>query len=390
MKLSGVLLGLLALGIVACDAPATSTTTGASSAAPALVASASAAPQGAGSGTGSAEAGEAPLVGGAPSGSAALATSLGGVGSAPVAGAAQAAAPVDESLAVQGVLPAGVADQVLKAGEPPKVVLLSAGAEPREALSYLLEPGVKQTTVMSMDMTMSMAPEGAAVPQKAELPTIEMSLDLSSGAKDPGGDIAITGVVGGIGIVAKPGPQEQLKGMLEPALAGIKGLSINYKVSPKGRARDVKVGMPANAPANAQQMMEQMKQSFESMVAPLPDEAIGVGAEWQVVTRISTGADILQWTNYKLVSRNGKNIELAAVVKQLAASGVLSGGQLPPGVTAEVLAFRSSGTGSSSVELSQLAPSKGLGDVRSSITVSGGGQKMSIDTEVRIAFGPKK
>ncbi len=388
MKLSGVLLGLLSLGIVACDAPATSTSTTATSAAPQLVASA--APEIAAAGSGSAEAREAPLVGGAPSASAALAPTAGGAGAAPVAGGAPTAAPVDESLAVQGVLPAGVADKVLKAGEPPKVVLLSAGAEPRETLSYLLEPGVKQTTVMSMDMTMSMAPEGAAVPQKAELPTIEMALDLSSGAKDPSGDIAITGVVGGIGIVAKPGPQEQLKGMLEPALAGIKGLSINYKVSPKGRARDVKVSMPANAPANAQQMMEQMKQSFESMVAPLPDEAIGVGAEWQVVTRVSTGADILQWTNYKLVSRNGKNIELSAVVKQLAASGVLSGGQLPPGVTAEVLAFRSNGTGSSSVELSQLAPSKGTGDVRSSITVSGGGQKMSIDTEVRIAFGPKK
>jgi hypothetical protein len=243
---------------------------------------------------------------------------------------------------------------------------------------------------MAMDMTMSMAPEGAALPQKAELPTIEMALDLSSGAKEPNGDITITGVVGGIGIVAKPGPQEQLKSMLEPALSGIRGLSITYKVSPKGRARDVKVSMPGDAPPNAKQMMEQMKQSFESMVAPLPDEAIGVGAEWQVVTRVSTGADILQWTNYKLVSRDDKKVELAAVVRQLAASGTLSGGQLPPGVTAEVLAFRSSGTGASSVDLTQLAPTKGTGDVSSSITVSGGGQKMSIDTIVRIGFGPKK
>jgi hypothetical protein len=173
-------------------------------------------------------------------------------------------------------------------------------------------------------------------------------------------------------------------------LAAMKGLKIKSIVDPKGRARDVVVEVPKDTPAEAQQMVEQMKQSMEQMVAPLPDGDVGVGAQWQVISRVATGADILQWTTYTLVKRDGSKIELDGDVHQVAANAALSGAGLPPGVTADIQSFRSSGKGKTMLDLTTLAPILGTGDVTSSLSVAAGSKAMQVDTSVKITFAGKK
>lgn len=295
------------------------------------------------------------------------------------------------AVAKGGVLPPGEADKHLKAGEPPKVVLVDSGAEPRSPLSYDFNAGAKESTVMKMDMTMKMDAGPTAPPIAMQLPQIEMGLDLAT-AKDrsKSGDTPITGLVSLVKLNPGPNPpQKEVMDAMDAALRGLQGMSISYVVSPKGRSRDIKIAVPTGAPAEAKQMVDQMKSSFESMVAPLPDEPVGIGARWQVISRLSTGADILQWTTYTLEKRSGNGVELTALVNQLAADPNMTGPQLPPGAKATIGTFRSGGTGHSTLDLTRIAPETGGGDVKSAMSFNAGGQAMKVETTVVLRFARK-
>jgi len=125
------------------------------------------------------------------------------------------------------------------------------------------------------------------------------------------------------------------------------------------------------------------------MAAPLPDEKVGVGGKWLVVTRVSSGADILQWTTYALKSKNGTKIELEAVVKQLAATGTMSGGQMPAGFEAKITNFQSGGTSLTNMDLTKLSPEKGTGEVRSIMSFSAQNQSMTVDMAMKLVFSRK-
>ncbi len=283
-----------------------------------------------------------------------------------------------------GVLADGVADGILKAGAQPIVKLVTPGEEPRATMSYELVENKKQTTGMRMNLDMTMQAGANAMPA-TKLPQIGMNVELATGKKDPIGDLQVTGTITKVVVAANDPSEDAMAKALSPVMNGMKGMTIKYFVSQKGRARDVQVTMPANADPNATQMLEQMKQSFDSMVAPLPDEPVGVGGTWIVISRLKTGADILQYTTYKLLSRKGSKIELETTVKQLAASASLA----TPGATAgHVSKFLSDGTGSASLDLTSLAPDKGTASVNGSMGLDAGAMgSMSVDTKVKIDFG---
>lgn len=311
---------------------------------------------------------------------------------APSASAASSAAPATVTFDASGipssptgVLPDGVADGILKVGSPPVVKLVSPGDEPRAALTYELSENKKQTTGMRMNLEMTMQMGAQAMPA-TKLPQIGMNIELATGKKDASGDVEVAGTITKVALKAGGPAEEPLVKALGPVMDGMKGIKITYFVSPKGRARDVSVSLPPKADPNATQMLEQMKQSFDSMVAPLPDEAVGIGSSWVVVTRLKTGADILQYTTYKLRAKNGSKIDLDTTVKQFAASAAL---QAPgAGASGKITKFLSEGSGASSLDLKSLAPDKGTGTVNGSMMLDAAPMgSMSVDTNVKIEFG---
>lgn len=311
-------------------------------------------------------------------------------GPAPSTGTTPVTAATLESLkklAKKGVLPAGEADKIMKVGAPPQVILLEAGSDPKSEIKYAFKTSTSETTIMTMDMTMRMdMGQGSAPP--VPLPQVEMALDMkTAGAAEPNGDMKLSGVVSSVKVNAGASSQEQqVAKAMGDSLAGIKGMNISYFVSPKGRTHGVKVDLPKDAPPQGKMMVDQMQQSFENLMAPLPDEAVGVGAKWVVLTRVASGADIIQWTTYTLRKRDGDKLELEASVSQLAASPKITAG---PAGTADVQSFSSSGVGLTYMDVTHVAPDKGLADVKSSMTFSARGQGMTIDTTVKIQFARK-
>jgi len=292
--------------------------------------------------------------------------------------------------ATNGVLAAGAADKVLGVGGQPVVKLLEPGAEPRSDLSYALAKGVTQKMVMTMDMAMGMKVGSQAVPPTS-LPRMSMGMDAATVDKNAAGEFKIDSHLTTVSVDPSGAQQEQMARALRPQLEGMRGLSMAYWVSPKGRVHDVKLGMPPSMPPAAQQLLQGMSQSFESMVTPLPAEPVGVGARWQVVSRTATGgADILQSAIYTLKARDGARATLEVKLVQLAASDTIHTAQMPAGMSARIKAFNSSGGGRSVLDLRSVAPEGGSMTLKTAMDLAvqgagpGSGDESSVETTTTV------
>jgi hypothetical protein len=283
-----------------------------------------------------------------------------------------------------GVLPAGAADNVLKKGHPPIVKLLEPGAEPRSDLSYGLSKGTSQKMAMAMDMMVGVKTKGQSMPQ-TPMPRMTMTFDTGVTDRNAAGEFKIDSRLVATSVDPSGAQQEQMAKALRPQIEGMKGLGMVYWVSAKGYVHDVKLDVPASVPASAQQIMSGMSQSFESMVTPLPAEPVGIGARWQVVSRVATGgADILQSAIYTLKARSGPRATLELTMVQLAADDTIHTPQMPAGMNAKVRGFTSGGTGTSQMDLKTVAPESGTMTIKTGmdITVQGAGAGAGEDSTV--------
>jgi hypothetical protein len=288
-----------------------------------------------------------------------------------------------------GILAAGEADKIIKAGAPLRVVLLDAGAEPRESLTYDFKSDDKQTVVLKLDMTMKVSAPGVAG-QAVKLPAMAMVFDFATGKKDDKGLVPVTGTIADFKLTASDPSHEQMLAKMQEPLGKIKGMTVRYTVDARGHASEVKVELPKNAPPEATKMLDQMKQSLDVMASPLPAEPIGQGAKWQIVQRVTSPADIVQLSTVTLKKREGSKLELATDITQLAASSKLMAPDLPPGTTADLKSFKSVGTATMFVDLGKVAPDKGNGDVKASMDVASGPQRMNMDMGMKMTLSAKQ
>jgi len=283
---------------------------------------------------------------------------------------AAAIAPIALPKAVSGVLAKGVADKILVSGGAAIVRLLEPGAEPRADLSYVIAKGPAPKLGMTMDMSMNMS--SGAQKNAAKLPRMGMTLDGAAAEKNDAGEWKILAHLVGITVDGKDGGQaEQIAAAMRKQVEAMKGLGISYWLNPKGRVRDAKVELPKGFPASAQALVEGLNQSFESMVAPLPAEPVGLGAKWQVVSRMSaSGVDLLQSATYTLTARDGEHATLDVAMTQLAASDTIKSPGNPGGAVAHVKSFISGGTGTTRINTSSVVPEGGVTTMKTSVKIS--------------------
>lgn len=364
-SLRGPWLGLLLASVAACDDPAP-TPTGAT--APSAAMSSAAAPPASASASAA-----APADGPAPGASAAAAPAE---SAAPASGSASAAAPTaaapapgGKTSARSGILRSGEADRILAKGQATKVRLLDAGAEPRETLRYALEPGRTAALEMGLTMTLELTQGTRAVPAQ-KIPRIATFLDLTTADAPEAGAMGVKVVVRDVGLGKDSGLPQQVADRLLPHLQGIKGLTLGYQVTPEGRVKQAAAKLPGQKGA-ADPTLQQMSQSLESMIAPFPDEPVGVGARWEVVARFdSSGTELVQWSTFELRERDAKGAHLGLEVTQAAAQAEVHPPNLPPGVSAKLVQFGSKGAGESRVEFTSPAPRAATMKVDSTMTLA--------------------
>lgn len=292
-----------------------------------------------------------------------------------------------------GILAKGEADKYVKSGAKPVVRLLDAGAEPRSAASYAIAKGAVKPLQMDMDLEMAMEAAGMKLPA-TKMPTMVLLFNFTTGDR-AGAEWPIDGKLSKISVTARGETQDQIAAGLRPQLQQLEGLGMNYFVDEKGRIRDVKVTLPPALPPMAGQMMSGMTQSVESMTSPLPNEAIGIGAKWEVLSRIvANGADLLQVSTFTLEKRNGDVLSLNADVRQFAAKEAVNPPGMPKGATARLLSYKCQGGGKPVFDLTDVAPTNGSMSIQSSMSielkmdVEGQSEKQttSVDTKMTASY----
>jgi hypothetical protein len=274
-----------------------------------------------------------------------------------------------------------------------QVKLLEAGAEPRKVLRLHPTAGDKQTLVMTMKMAMETKVGGADAPA-TKLPAIKMTVNATVKEISENGDITCELVMGEFGVSDEPGGAPEVAEAMKTIFAGVKGLSGTGTVSSRGLSKGVEFKAPAGSNPQARQLMDQMKDLVTQLVAPLPEEAVGPGARWEVKMPIkSQGMTIDQTATYEEVSLDGERLTIKSTIVQHAANQKIQNPAMPT-LKMDLTKMVGNGSGEHTSDLTHLLPTTGTGKVHSetSMSMNMGGQKqamtMKMDMDLRFEAKP--
>jgi hypothetical protein len=274
-------------------------------------------------------------------------------------------------------------------GAPAAVKLLAPGAEPRKALRYTLAANTKSRVDMAMNLTMAMSVAGMSMPMN--FPGMKMTLDVGVTSVAPNGDftydMAFTGLTLDAGADANP----MLAGALQTLQSGITSIKGTSTASSRGVTLSTKLAI---ADPQMQQTLGQMTSEIENLSMPFPEEAVGVGARWEVRRAASSGGQTtFQKTTYEVVSIAGTTVTLAVKGEMTAPPQAISNAALPAGAEMYLEKLTGTGEGTVVVRLDALVPTSELTQTSSmAMTMSMGGQTQPItaDNTVKITIAPVK
>lgn len=265
---------------------------------------------------------------------------------------------------------------------PPKITLDKAGADPKERLRFMPKVGVEEAVVMTMNMTMKMSMAGQ---QLAPVTTPPMLVDARGTVESvEDGAMQITYAIDGMRVGKGEGTDAATAETLRSVLADVKGFEAKMTVNDRGVATAGYVNVPLGLPPHVQQLTEQVQQSLAQMQVPLPEESVGVGAQWTVVTQVEQGGmSIEQTARYEITKRDGTALGLSVKFSQKLVDDKFEPAAMP-GVTGTIDRFQSGGSGEVSLALDQVTPQSlsTTNKLKMALSISTGGNQSKQDMEM--------
>ena len=268
----------------------------------------------------------------------------------------------------------------------PQVKLLEAGAEPRKVFRLQAKPMDTQKSKMTAKISMGIsAPEMPG--QTMKMPAINMSATVTTKSVTAEGDVNYELVIEEVGVASDSDmPPEVAEGM-KSSLAAMKGLVIAGTVTDRYYTKKIEAKIPPGTDAQTREGMEQMKDSFANTEFMLPEEAIGVGAKWEIKEKAKKqGMTIDQVTRHELVSVAGDSFATKSSTTQSAANQKIPN-PIMPTLKADMTKMTGSATGTSTADLTKILPSQATSDeqVEINMAINAGGKKqvMTMKTETR-------
>lgn len=312
---------------------------------------------------------------------------------APAASASAAAPEEDSGAAPDSGNPSAEADgpEPKAKADPHGVRLVEAGTEPRQKLRYKFVVGrtdrLQMTTTSSMKMQMG--------EQKADVPTapavrVVAALTVKDVAAD--GSARRTLLLEDVGLLPGPGLSKEQRDQAEKNLSALEKLTGKDRVDSRGFVRQVELDSSKIDNPALKQALASMQQTFDQMGAPFPEEAVGVGAKWQVKSRIDQmGIKLSQIADYELAEISGDKGKIKVKIQQTAPGGTMNLPGLPQGATAKLVSMRGSGKGELGFDLGRTIPDGHIdtkSEVKVSVTLAAEKQEMRTKMEARVVFRP--
>ena len=266
----------------------------------------------------------------------------------PVASAsASATAPAATSapVASASAKPAALPQSDAREERTTDVRLLDAGAEPRATLRYTFTTKPESLRFdMKMTMTMRM---GAVAPPPVGMPTVRMDVAIQPASVDAEGTLTANWVGTRVDVLSDGALPPAERQQLADQMRGIVGLRGRFVITTRGVVRESTADVPPTAPKIIAQTMDSLRDSFRNIAPLLPEEPMGVGARWVVVSHVrSKSMQMEQSTTYTLDKRDAKGTDETIVFDQTAPPQTMHlAGNQAPGSRVDLVSLTGHGTG---------------------------------------------
>jgi hypothetical protein len=281
-------------------------------------------------------------------------------------------ASADDLLAPPDLVGDAASDEAPHAGpgaDPsgaPTIVLKNPGAEPRAPLTYDFAPGKAQTATLGLTTTVKQDGDPTGGGGDEQMPPLRLTLSVVAGDEaSPAGTLFQVHVTKAeVAPGARGVPPEAAAEMRELSKV-LATIGATVAVSKRGVIQDVDFSGDPEAQNAASSVLALLEDAFALFFVPVPEEAVGVGAEWTTTSETPPGAPrgALSKT-YTLKARTPTTATVDVAGQQLAPEQPFRDPQAPPGLT---IAVASKETFTVRLRLTGIA-SKGSSDGETVIT----------------------
>jgi hypothetical protein len=257
-----------------------------------------------------------------------------------------------------------------------QVKLLDAGAEPRKALRLHPEAGDKQTLTLTLTI---------GGQQASAKPSIKMTLDSNVKQVAENGNITYTLTWTDLGVVEEPGSTSGMSAAAKAAFSAVKGLSGTGTVSSQGVTEGFKFSSPASA---ILQSIGGLQDLAGQLIIPLPAEAVGVGAKWEVKGPLkSQGMTMDQTATYELVSCTDDRLTIKESTVESAGAQRIQNPAMPA-VKVDLVKMSGHSATERTIDLAHLLPLSGSGKshTETSASMEINGQKRPMNQKQDISY----
>lgn len=187
----------------------------------------------------------------------------------------------------------------------PDLQIVSAGNEPRRVLRYQLAKGTTQALELAVDVSVTADDMGGAMPTMVLALSVAVEDVLPYGAK-------LRATV--VDAAARDRDDTRVDpDVLSGPLALMKGLAITATLTPSGRVLNSKIELgDKQLTGAAKAQFAALASSFDQLLMPLPDRAVGVGAVWRTSRAIEqNGMKLTAVNSVELTAIDGDKLSFA-------------------------------------------------------------------------------
>lgn len=269
------------------------------------------------------------------------------------------------------------------AGAPPEIKLLEPGSEPRKVLRLHPKPGDKQS--LTVTRTTSVEIKAGQTQTPVKLPAMTFTMDTSVKEVTSEGDITYEFVVNDATVADDAGVMPQVATAMKAAVSGVKGLTGTGHISSRG-VNKTEINSPANP--QLQQIVNEVKDTFDNAFARFPEEAVGAGARWEARERVKAqGMNMTETTTYQLASLEGERVIAASTGTASAANQKIESPAMQ-GVKMDLTKLAGNAKGNLAFDLGQLMPSACSfeGHLDASMAMNMGNQKQTMSMKMDLSM----
>ena len=269
-----------------------------------------------------------------------------------------------------------------------KVELLNPGAAPRQQLRFTPPAKTRQNSkiTMRMDMTAVQGQQRRSISP----PPMVMTIATEVTKVETNGDIHLRLAYTGADVLPDANTPAPFIAAMRNYLKTLVGLQNTFVIDSSGSLKKVtNINLPASLDPNAKRLLEQISSSLQQITAPIPKEAVGVGAKWRTTQDITfNGIALTQVTLYEIVNLQGNVVMLKAAIQQQAQPQELRLPGQPAQFSLNLRKLSSQGNTLSTIRLDRVMPTSVKASINTNSQMTArdtrSGQSTNVETTAAI------